>query len=206
MLQCNMAGLPTGRPEQEFGSMALSQEFPSAVVAGERAGRALRLPLGVVSPLWAVYGAAAGMGLAYWWMTSWTRAVNVEALAPFASKLAAKPQPIEIAAAPEPVAAIAEAAPEPAPTLALEPPAPKTEAVAAKAVAVMEKVADDLTRMTGIGPKLSIALADLGVTRFAQIAAWTAEDLGKMDAALSLKGRAVREAWVAQAKRLAAAK
>ena len=57
--------------------------------------------------------------------------------------------------------------------------------------------------MTGIGPKLSAALAERGVTRFAQIAAWTADDLAELDAALSLKGRAVREAWVAQAKRLA---
>jgi predicted flap endonuclease-1-like 5' DNA nuclease len=70
---------------------------------------------------------------------------------------------------------------------------------------VAEAVADDLTRMTGIGPKLSAALAELGVTSFAQIAAWTADDLAKMDAELSLKGRAVREAWVSQAKRLAKA-
>ena len=62
---------------------------------------------------------------------------------------------------------------------------------------------DDLTRLAGIGPKLSAALADRGVTRFAQIADWTADDLAELDAALSLKGRAVREAWVAQAKRLA---
>ena len=64
-------------------------------------------------------------------------------------------------------------------------------------------VADDLTQMTGIGPKLTAALAARGVTRFAQIAAWTADDLVEVDAALSLKGRAVREAWVAQAKRFA---
>jgi predicted flap endonuclease-1-like 5' DNA nuclease len=186
--------------------MALSQEFPGAAAAGERAERALRLPFGVASPLWAMYGAAAGAGLAYWWMTSWARAVNVEALAPFSMmKPAAKTTPVGIVAEPEP-AAIAAAAPEPAPTLALELPAPEPAAVAARAVAVVENVADDLTRMTGIGPKLSIALADLGVTRFAQIAAWTVEDLASMDATLSLKGRAVREAWVAQAKRLSAAK
>jgi predicted flap endonuclease-1-like 5' DNA nuclease len=182
--------------------MALSQEFPGAAAAGERAERALRLPFGVASPLWAMYGAAAGAGLAYWWMTSWARAVNVEALAPFSMNPAAKATAVEIVAEPEP-AAIAPAVPEPAPTLALELPALEPEAVAAQAVAVVERVADDLTRMTGIGPKLSIALADLGVTRFAQIAAWTADDLAKMDTTLSLKGRAVREAWVAQAKRLA---
>ena len=63
---------------------------------------------------------------------------------------------------------------------------------------------DDLTRMVGIGPKLAVGLADRGVTRFAQIAAWTAADLAEIDKALDLKGRAVRDAWVAQAKRFIA--
>jgi len=181
--------------------MAVSQEFPGAAAAGERAEQAFRMPLGVVSPLWAMFGAAAGVGVAYWWMTSWTRAVNFEAMSAFAAKPAAKP--VEIVAEPEleplaaPVETVIEAAPELAPT---------AEAVVAEAAPAAEEVADDLTRMTGIGPKLSVALAALGVTRFAQIAGWTAEDLARMDAALSLKGRAVREAWVAQAKRLAAAK
>jgi|WetSurMetagenome_2_1015567.scaffolds.fasta_scaffold110106_1 predicted flap endonuclease-1-like 5' DNA nuclease len=62
--------------------------------------------------------------------------------------------------------------------------------------------ADDLTVLVGIGPKLAAALAERGVTRFAQIAAWTEEDLAVVDKALDLKGRAVRDAWVAQAKRI----
>jgi len=182
--------------------MAVSQEFPGAAAAGERAERAFRMPLGVVSPLWAMFGAAAGAGVAYWWMTSWTRAVNFEAMSVFAPKLAAKPAPEEVVTEPEPelVAtsreSVTEAAPEPAPAL---------KAVVAEDAPAVEAAADDLTRMTGIGPKLSVALAALGVTRFAQIAGWTADDLATMDTALSLKGRAVREAWVAQAKRLAAA-
>jgi predicted flap endonuclease-1-like 5' DNA nuclease len=65
--------------------------------------------------------------------------------------------------------------------------------------------ADDLTRLVGIGPKLSAALAERGVSTFADIAAWTTDDLAEVDQALSLKGRAVRDAWVAQAKRLIAA-
>lgn len=65
--------------------------------------------------------------------------------------------------------------------------------------------ADDLTRLVGIGPKLAVALAERGVRTFADIAAWTADDLAEVDQALSLKGRAVRDAWVAQAKRLIAA-
>jgi predicted flap endonuclease-1-like 5' DNA nuclease len=124
-------------------------------------------------------------------MTRWARPVNVEALA-------AAPQPL---AAPEAVEIVAETA------AVVE---DSVEAVVETIEAVAEPPAaqfatlDDLTRMTGIGPKLSLALAERGVTRFAQIAAWTADDLASFDAALGLKGRAVREAWVAQAKRLAA--
>ena len=71
------------------------------------------------------------------------------------------------------------------------------------AMAAVENAADDLTKLVGIGPKLAASLGELGVTSFAQIAAWTADDLAKFDAALSLKGRAARDAWVAQARRLA---
>ncbi len=71
------------------------------------------------------------------------------------------------------------------------------------AVVIAEEVPDDLTRMVGIGPKLTVALAARGVTRFAQIALWTEADLAEVDKALDLKGRAVRDAWVAQAKRFA---
>ena len=182
-------------------SHELSHEFPGAAAAGERAELALRVPLGVASPLWAMFGAAAGVGIAYWWMTGWTRAVNIEALAPFAPRLLADTDAertvLEIVAESEPEAVV-EAAPalEAATT-------PDPVPVVAETLPAADAAIDDLTRMNGIGPKLSAALAGLGVTRFAQIAAWTDEDLARMDAELSLKGRAVREAWVAQARRLA---
>ncbi|RAK50694.1 hypothetical protein [Phenylobacterium deserti] len=35
--------------------------------------------LGAVSPLWGYYMAAAAGGVAYWWMTRWTRPENLEA-------------------------------------------------------------------------------------------------------------------------------
>ena len=66
-------------------------------------------------------------------------------------------------------------------------------------------VADDLTRLVGVGPRLAQRLGDLGVTSFKDIAAWTDEDLARFDKALDLKGRAVRDAWVAQAQRFAEA-
>lgn len=89
---------------------------------------------------------------------------------------------------------------------------PVVEAVAETAVAAVEAplaaaeaIADDLTRLVGIGPKLAVSLADLGVTSFSQIAAWTSEDLASIDQLLNLKGRADRDAWIAQAKRFAGA-
>ncbi len=179
--------------------MAFPEAFTDTGIEA-RAERALRWPVGAVSPLWAVFGAAASAGVAWWWMTRWTRAVNVEALAGFVtaqatdSVEAAADAELRVEAAIVAADIAADGPPTPAPTV-------ETEA----APAPVEPVAsdDDLTRMTGIGPKLSAALAERGVTRFAQIAAWTADDLATLDAALSLKGRAVREAWVAQAKRLA---
>ncbi len=77
------------------------------------------------------------------------------------------------------------------------------EPVVEAAVGSAKSTADDLTLLVGVGPKLAASLADLGVTRFADIAAWGPEQLAEFDAKLALKGRAEREAWVAQAKRLA---
>lgn len=72
------------------------------------------------------------------------------------------------------------------------------------AVETAKSAGDDLTQLVGIGPKLAASLADLGVTRFSEIAAWGPEQLADFNAKLDLKGRAERDAWVAQAKRLAA--
>ncbi|WP_225204483.1 hypothetical protein [Novosphingobium huizhouense] len=64
--------------------------------------------------------------------------------------------------------------------------------------------ADDLTRIKGIGPKLNARLKELGVTRFAQIAAWSEADLAGIDAQLgAFAGRPKRDAWVEQAALLA---
>lgn len=79
------------------------------------------------------------------------------------------------------------------------------EPVVEAAVEQAKSAGDDLTLLVGIGPKLAASLAELGVTRFAEIAAWGPEDLAAFDAELNLKGRAERDAWVAQAKRLSSA-
>ncbi len=64
---------------------------------------------------------------------------------------------------------------------------------------------DDLTRIKGLGPKLSELLGQFGIASYAQIAAWTPEDIERIDAHLGrFSGRIVRDQWVEQAKLLAA--
>ncbi len=75
--------------------------------------------------------------------------------------------------------------------------APKKEAPAAAAGA------DDLKALSGVGPALEKKLHGAGVTTFAQIAAWTKDDVAAMDEKLSFKGRIDREGWIDQAKKLA---
>lgn len=63
---------------------------------------------------------------------------------------------------------------------------------------------DDLTRIKGIGPKIAALLASRGVTRLAQIAAWTEEEIAEMSAALkTLENRIYWDDWVGQAAALA---
>jgi large subunit ribosomal protein L21 len=63
--------------------------------------------------------------------------------------------------------------------------------------------ADDLTRISGVGPVIVKKLHDLGVTSFAQIAAWTPEDIADMDGKLNFKGRIDRDEWLTQAAEFA---
>ncbi|MEM7061486.1 MAG: NADH-quinone oxidoreductase subunit NuoE [Pseudomonadota bacterium] len=68
----------------------------------------------------------------------------------------------------------------------------------------MQGSADDLKLLKGVGPKLEQKLNAAGVTTFAQIATWGADDVARMDEALSFKGRIDRDGWIGQAKQLAA--
>ena len=63
---------------------------------------------------------------------------------------------------------------------------------------------DDLTKLKGVGPKLSARLAELGITSYAQIAAWGEAEIAALDAQLgTFAGRATRDNWVEQAGFLA---
>ncbi len=87
----------------------------------------------------------------------------------------------------------------------------KPKAAAKKAAPAKEKApaaeapagGDDLKKLSGVGPALEAKLHDLGVTTFAQIAAWGPEEIADFDDKLSFKGRIERDNWVEQAKELA---
>ncbi len=75
----------------------------------------------------------------------------------------------------------------------------------APAPAAAPAAADDLTRIKGVGPKLVTLLGELGVSAYAQIAAWSDDDVERVDAQLGrFKGRITRDQWIEQAKLLAA--
>ncbi|UVK50779.1 proton-conducting membrane transporter [Mesorhizobium sp. AR02] len=102
---------------------------------------------------------------------------------PAASKPAAAGSATKSAAAPK-AAAAKTAAPAPARPATAKP--------------------DNLRRLIGIGPVNEKLLKGQGVTSFAQIAAWTAADIERIEHALQFGGRVERERWVEQAKLLAA--
>lgn len=77
-----------------------------------------------------------------------------------------------------------------------------TAAAAPKAApkAAAKAGADDLSKISGVGPVLVGKLNALGITTFQQIADFTAEDIERVDGELNFKGRIERDDWVAQAK------
>ena len=132
---------------------------------------------------------------------------------PLADPVAVPPSPAPAAPSPD-IQRAAQAGPiadetpvaDPTPPPAAEPipaePIPASPAIAAPAD---DAAPDDLLRLKGVGPKLKALLIDLGVTRYAQTAAWSDADIAAIDARLgNFKGRPVRDQWVDQAKYLAA--
>ncbi|MGB3336150.1 MAG: NADH-quinone oxidoreductase subunit NuoE [Devosia sp.] len=63
--------------------------------------------------------------------------------------------------------------------------------------------ADDLKLISGVGPVLEGRLNALGITRWSQVAAFTADDIAKVEDSLSFKGRIARDNWLTQAAALA---
>lgn len=190
--------------------------------------KALTLPVGMASPLWLMFAGAAAAGAAMFWARAWFKPTNLEAvLAPLpeadpeiadpiieavedAVMLAVETTDATLEVAAEMIEATTEATAE-----LVEETIEVVEAVAEPLIEAAPEaiealtetadvVADDLTNLTGIGPKLAGLLVERGVTRFADIAAWTPADVEKFDKDMKLMGRIDREAWIAQARRFAA--
>ena len=116
---------------------------------------------------------------------------------------ATKAVPARPAAAKKPAAAKTAAAKPAAKSAAPK----KAAAPAAKKAAAPQAAAgkaDNLRRLIGIGPVNERLLKGLGVTTYAQIAAWTAADVKRIEDVLNFDGRIAREKWIEQAKLLAA--
>jgi len=66
-----------------------------------------------------------------------------------------------------------------------------------------EGAADDLKKISGVGPVLEKKLNALGITTYDQIVNFSADDIARVDEVLNFKGRIERDNWVEQAKELA---
>jgi NADH-quinone oxidoreductase subunit E len=85
-----------------------------------------------------------------------------------------------------------------------KPPAAKSDGAPELLKKPRDGKGDDLKLIWGVGPKLEKMLNDLGVWHFDQIASWTKAEIKWVDERLEgFKGRAERDEWVKQAKKLA---
>ncbi|MER8828136.1 proton-conducting membrane transporter [Mesorhizobium sp. M0938] len=125
-----------------------------------------------------------------------------------AKTASAKPTPAKTASN-KPAAAKASAA---APKASTSNAAASKTSAAAKAAPAAKKATpgkaagrpDSLRRLIGIGPVNERKLHGLGVRTYAQIAAWSAADIKRIEDVLQFDGRIERERWIEQAKLLAA--
>jgi predicted flap endonuclease-1-like 5' DNA nuclease len=145
--------------------------------------------------------ALLALALVAWWLLVASRRTRVELERSDAEAPARRNQ------------ALIDAPPAAAVDAAIPPPTPQGlagvgEAIAAAAAPVpldLPRDGDDLSRIKGLGPKLVEQLRALGVTRFAQIAAWDDAEIDRIDALLGrFQGRIRRDDWPGQARLLAA--
>ncbi len=70
----------------------------------------------------------------------------------------------------------------------------------------LKPVADDISLIDGIGPKIAKQLVQEGITTLSHLANLSEKALAALDTKLALKGRSKRDQWIAQAKDLVAGK
>jgi NADH-quinone oxidoreductase subunit E len=104
------------------------------------------------------------------------------------------PGGVETTAGPVVPAEVAEAGPD-APLVPEQPPATLT--------APRDGRPDDLTAITGIGPKVAARLNELGFFHYDQIASWGPGEVAWVNSRLGpFRGRVERDDWIGQARRL----
>ncbi|MGH1426308.1 MAG: 50S ribosomal protein L21 [Arenicella sp.] len=99
-----------------------------------------------------------------------------------------------------------KAAAKKAPAKKAAAPAAEKKAPAKKAApkkAASTEGADDLSKISGVGPVIVGKLNDLGITTFEQIAKLKKAEIAEIDEKLNFKGRIERDDWIKQAKELA---
>ncbi len=84
-----------------------------------------------------------------------------------------------------------------------EVPATETVDESAPLFETPEGDADDLTKISGVGPVILGKLKALGIIKFEQIAKFSKEDIDRVDDRLAFKGRIERDDWLKQAAELA---
>ncbi|MEL6298800.1 MAG: hypothetical protein AAFQ45_09555 [Pseudomonadota bacterium] len=140
-----------------------------------------------------------------------TLASQIATIAPIAGGAAAvaaftaDDEPPAVEPVPEP-AALPIATPEPAPDAAAPPNvlrSVRSSALPGLASDAAFDQADDLKRIRGIGIREERKLIGRGVTTYAQIADWTADDVDAANADLGEDGRVQRDNWIEQARMLA---
>lgn len=79
----------------------------------------------------------------------------------------------------------------------------RSEALLGEAAARIDRSADDLKRIRGIGVLLETKLNAMGIRSYEQIANWSRSDVAAVSESLDFKGRIERENWIEQARILA---
>lgn len=134
--------------------------------------------------------------------------VAEEAIAETAAKIepkkAAKEEKAAKAEPEEPAKEAIEETPKEEPTKEADPAAESSDLKGFKGLEAPEGEADDLKKISGVGPVIEKKLNELGIFHFNQIASLTKDQAVAIDDAISFKGRIERDDWLGQAKKLSA--
>ena len=172
-------------------------QFNASVQLAHDIGDTVKRIDGTEVPLLAPWGQGAP--------TSGGKAAPAKKPAPKVAKPAAKPTKAAAKVSDKPASKAAKAAPVKA---AKATPAPASGGAAETKPRTMtaprKSGADDLKRISGVGPKLEGVLNDMGFWHFDQIAKWGAGEVAWVDSRLKFKGRIERDDWITQAVAFAA--